>query len=134
MEKVSYFGYGANRDLKMMEWITGNSNLKGKSAVLKGYALCVQRLDQIPNTIASTAPAPYSAREIVAANWQSTFSSYTIKEDPESEVHGTVWELSPQDRELVRDWELVDFGWYIDLTVKVITEAGQEVKVQTEGL
>lgn len=124
MEKVLYFGYGANRDPKMMEWITGNPNLTGRQAVLKGYTLCVQRLDQIPD----------SARENVTANWPQSFTSYTIKEDPEGEVHGTLWELTPQDRELVRDWELIDLGWYKDLKVKVTTEDGQEIEVQTEGI
>lgn len=134
MAEVLYFGYGANRDPKMMEWITGAKNLKGKPAVLKGFKLCVQRLDQIPDTVAPTAPAPYSARENVAANWPSSFTSYTIKNDTEGEVHGVVWELSEQERELVRDWELIDFGWYRDISAKVTTEDDQEVEVQTEGL
>lgn len=132
--KVLYFGYGANRDQKMMEWITGTKELKGTPAVLKGYKLVVQRLDQIPDEVLPTAPAPYSARHNVAANWAESFTSYTIKEDSESEVHGTLWELSQQDRDLVRDWELIDFGWYKDLNVKVKTEDGKELEVQTEGI
>lgn len=132
--KVLYFGYGANRDQKMMEWITGTKELKGTPAVLKGYKLVVQRLDQIPDLALSAAPAPFSAREMVVMNWPEDFTSYTIKEDPEGEVHGTLWELSPQDRDLVRDWELIDFGWYKDLKVTVKTEDGRELEVQTEGI
>lgn len=134
MEKVLYFGYGANRDPKMMGWITGNTELKGKPAVLKGYRLVVQRLDQIPDEILDTAPVSYSARDMIVANWPDSFTSYTIKEDPEGEVHGTLWELTQQDRDLVRDWELIDFGWYKDRRVKVTTEDGQELEVQTEGI
>ena len=133
-EKILYFGYGANRDPKMMEWITGNPNLKARPGVLKGYNLCVQRLDQVPDTVAETAPVPSTPRKILEDNWPSTFTSYIIREDPEGEVTGTIWELTPQERELVRDWELIDFGWYRDLRVKVITEDGQELEVQTEGL
>ena len=46
---------------------------------------------------------------------------------------GTVWELIPLERELVRDWELVDFGWYNDIEGKAVTKDGQEVEIQTEG-
>ncbi len=136
-QKILYFGYGANRDPKMMEWITGNKNLIGKPGILKGYALCVQRLDQIPDTVSPTAPAPYSLspREIVInGGWPESFESYTVKKDPQGEVFGTIWVLTPQDRELVRDWELIDFGWYKDISTKVQTADGQVLEIQTEGV
>lgn len=78
-KKIFYFGYGANRDPKMMEAITGKKNLVGRPAVLKGYSLCVQRLDQVPDTIAPSAPAPVSPRTILKDNWSPTFTSYIIK-------------------------------------------------------
>lgn len=131
---IQYFGYGANRDLRMMKAITGADDLSGRPATLKGYGLFVQRFDQIPDVVSQTAPAPVSPREIIRANWPETFTSYTIKPDPESEVTGTIWELTPLQRELVRDWELIDFGWYQDSAVEVLTEDGQLVKVQTEIL
>jgi len=133
-DTILYFGYGANRDPKMMEWITGNPNLKGKPGVLKGFKLCVQRLDQIPDTVAEAVPVQVSPRKILSNNWPKTFTSYIIKEDSQSKVHGIVWELTLQERELVRDWELIDFGWYKDIETKVTTEDGLEVSVQTEGL
>ena len=132
-DKVLYFGYGANRDARMMKAITG-ADLKGKPAVLRDFKLVVQKLDQLPDTILSTAPAPVSPRAAVAANWLESFESYNIKENPDGKVTGTLWELTPQERELVRDWELVDFGWYEDKKVKIITQDGQEVEAQTEGL
>ena len=112
MDKVLYFAYGANRDIKMMQAITGSSELKGKPATLKGYSLYVQRLDQVPDTVSENSPAPISPRDLLKESWPDTFTSYIIKEDPEGEVAGVVWELTPLQRELVRDWELVDFGWY----------------------
>ena len=135
-KKILYFGYGANRDPKMMEWITGNKTLVGRPGVLKGYTLCVQKLSQVPDSVFPTAPAPFSARaNIIAGGWTQTFTSYNIKEDPKGEVYGTIWELSPQDRELVRDWELIDFGWYKDIKdITAETEDGQRVKIETEGL
>ncbi len=132
-QKILYFGYGANRDPKMMEWITGNKDLVGKPGILKGYALCIQRKDQVPDEVSITAPAPLSARQLLD-NWPETFESYNIKKDSTGEVYGTVWVLTPQDRELVRDWELIDFGWYKDIATKVQTEEGQILEVQTEGM
>ena len=134
MDKVLYFAYGANRDIKMMQAITGSSELKGKPATLKGYSLYVQRLDQVPDTVSENSPAPISPRDLLKESWPDTFTSYIIKEDPEGEVDGVVWKLTPLQRELVRDWELVDFGWYGDINTEVTLEDGQNVKVQTEGL
>lgn len=136
-KKVLYFGYGANRDLRMMAAITGNANLVGKSGILKGFRLCVQRLDQIPDTILSTAPAPISPRQtILDAGWDNSFKSYTMKPGSESDiVSGTIWELTPLERELVRNWELIDFGWYQDRTdIMAKTLDYQNIKVETEIL
>lgn len=124
-EKVLYFGYGANREPAMMEAITGNANLVGKPAVLRGYELCVQRLDQVPDI----------PRRILDASWSPKFTSYTIRTGaPDDEVYGTLWELTPLERELVRNWELIDLGWYRDMQVKITTEDGQEIEARTEGL
>lgn len=131
---ILYFGYGANRDARMMKAITGTKDLKGKPAVIEGYTLVVQRLDQIPNSVAPNAPAPFSPRHNVAVNWPGSFIRHTITEDPDGKVSGTLWELTQQERDLVRDWELIDFGWYRDLTVIAETQDGQKNQVQTEGM
>src|SRR3990170_7671433 len=108
-ETVLYFGYGANSRREMMEAITGNPHLVGHPAALKGFRLCVQRLDQVPE----------AARKILRDHWPESFESYIIKPGSESdEVAGTVWDLTPLERELVRDWELVDVGWYQDMEGK----------------
>lgn len=133
-DKVLYFGYGANRESRMMAAITGNPDLVGRSAVLKGFRLCVQRLDQVPDTVSPTSPAPVSPRKILQNNWPETFESYTIKPDKKSEVHGVIYELTALERELVRDWELIDFGWYKDTKGKAVTKDGREVEVVTEAL
>ena len=122
-KKILYFGYGANSQREMMEAITGNRSLKGRPGILKGYTLCVQKLSQ----------APDSVRKILLDSWGDNFETYIIKPDKNGEVTGTIWELFPQDRELVRDWELVDFGWYKDMKGKAETVDGQIFDVQTEG-
>lgn len=93
--KVLYFGSGANREKGMIEWVTGNPNLKGIPAVLEGYGLYVQKLDQVPKG---------KIREILKrAGWNEGFTTYMIKPKAGGKVVGTLWELSLQERELVRD-------------------------------
>lgn len=134
--KVYYFGYGANRDPRMISAITGRSEaeLKGQPSVLEGYTLAVQRLDQLPNKVLSTAPYPASPRQIVHNAWGDQFESYVIKVDPNGRVVGTVWELTPLERERVRDWELLEFGWYHDVEASVRLEDGSEISIVTEAI
>jgi len=123
-KKILYFGYGANSQREMMEAITGNKNLAGQQGILRGFKLCVQRMDQVPDL----------PKRILKDSWGDDFETYIIKPGEETdEVMGTVWELIPLERELVRDWELVDFGWYNDIEGKAVTKDGQEVEIQTEG-
>jgi len=134
VDKKQYFGYGANRDQKMMEWITGNANLEGKSAVLKDFQLCIQRLDQVPDIVTESSPAPISPRKILENNWGKDFKSYIIKPSTGKEVHGMLWELSALERELVREWELVEYGWYVDIKSEVTIEGSTVLDIETEGL
>lgn len=134
-EKVLYFGYGANRDPRMISAITGRpiAELTGRSAILEGYNLAVQRLDQVPDRALDSAPAPLSPRQMLA-DWGEDFRSYVIHPEENGRVSGTVWELSTEERELVRDWELVDFGWYKDCEGQALTKDGQEISIVSEML
>lgn len=132
--KVLYFGYGANSQREMMEAITGNENLVGQSGVLRGFKLCIQRMSQVPDSVFPNSPVAVSPKQILKESWPDNFETYIIKPGEETdEVAGTVWELTPLERELVRDWELVDFGWYKDIKGKALTTDGKEVDIQTEG-
>ncbi|MBI4089358.1 MAG: hypothetical protein HY424_01465 [Candidatus Levybacteria bacterium] len=134
-QKILYFGYGANSQREMMEAITGNRNLVGQPGVLKGFKLCVQRMDQVPDSVSPNSPVPVSPKQIIKDNWPDSFETYIIKPgDDADRVVGTVWELTPLERELVRDWELVDFGWYKDIKGKAVTQDVKEINIETEGL
>ena len=123
--KILYFGYGANSQKEMMEAITGNRNLVGQPGILKGFKLCIQGMVHVPD----------SAKKILKENWPDSFETYIIKPGEEAdEIIGTVWELNPLERELVRDWELIDFGWYKDKKAKAVTADGQEIDIETESL
>ena len=135
-EKVSYFGYGANRDPRMMGWITKRDpeTLVGQPAALEGYGLAVQRLDQVPNVATPDSPIPKSARDLLEESWKDDFTSYVIFPRTDGQVAGVIWELTPEERERVRDWELIDFGWYEDTNGMAKTLEGQRVPVITERL
>jgi hypothetical protein len=136
IEVVRYFGYGANRDPKMIAAITGKkvSELSGQPGVLLDFDIAVQALDQVPDVVAEDSPVPKSPREMVKKNWPESFTSYVIQHAIGGRVAGTIWELTPDDRERVRDWELIDFGWYQD-TVGVAEAAdGTRVDIVTEQL
>ena len=77
-----------------------------------------------------------SPQQILKENWGENFESYVMfRADKDSEVMGTIWELTNQERELVRNWELIDFGWYEDLRGAYANNVeGEEVVVETEVL
>ena len=136
MNKVNYFGYGANRDQKMIAAITGLSETelegRGYPAILEGYSLALQRLDQVTDVVAEGMPT--SPRDVLAENWGEDFTSYVIVSNPEGKVAGTVWELTPEERERIRDWELVDLGWYEDYEAEITTPEGERISVIGEKL
>jgi hypothetical protein len=136
MNKILYAGYGANRDLKMMQAITGNSNLVGKEAILRGVELCVQGFDQIPDIILPTAPIPRSPKSIMIGPWgeNSDFQTYVIRYSSAGEVACRIFEISPLERALVAEWEMIAFGWFKEMNLKAYLEDGSEIAVTTEGL
>jgi len=124
MKIVAYFGYGANADEEMMAAITGrNGIIPADSAVLEGYQLCIQKFDEMPEKVQS----------ILSAHWTPEFRSYTIKKG-DGEVGGTIWYLTEQERELVKNWEIVGL-WYQAETVSPYNyTTGRRTPVETERL
>ena len=133
---MKYFGYGANKTAEMIAAITGKplETLKGIPVVLKGYEIGIQRFDQIPDTLMEGSMLPVPVKEIIGGAWSDpeSFETYVIRPG-DGEVHGTMWDLTEQDRALVQDWELVG-DWYKEQMVTVIDESGQELELQTEIL
>lgn len=130
-DKILYFAYGNNREPEIMQALTGNKNLVGHEATLKGYVLGIQRLDQIPKT--RLLGLPVSPYEAIKRNWDDSFESYVIKPG-EGEVKGMVWELTPEERELIRDWELIDLGWYKDAKGEADLKDGRKIEIETYAL
>ena len=118
-----------------MEAITGNKNLVGHTAILPGYKLCLQKLHHVPDLVFPNSPIPISPRKILETAWRDDFESYSIIKGGEGdEVVGVVWELTPEERDLVREWELIDFGWAKDIEAIVSIEGNTKIKILTEGI
>jgi hypothetical protein len=135
VKKIFYFGYGPNRRKEIIGAITANDNLVGYRAYLRGHILCTQKLHHISDCVFPSSPLPLSPRKILQSAWKDNFKSYTIIKGKKSdEIDGTIWELTPQEFDLVREWELTDFGWSKEIKAKAITKEGQVIDVVTEGV
>lgn len=114
-----------------MQALTGNKNLVGHEAILKGFKLNLQRLDQVPDV---RTIAPKSPREILRESWPDDHEFFAASRDEKDEVAVTVWELNDEERELFRDFELIDLGWYKDGKGKAVTLDGKELDVEVAVL
>lgn len=119
MSEVLYFGYGANRSADMMKAIIGRKP-QGFHAVLRGYELCVQRWEDVPENV----------REILSHHWTPDFRSYCIRPG-KGEVLGNVWSLTELERELFDEWKIYDL-WYQPINVHVKRYDGKEVEVESD--
>jgi len=134
---VYFFGCGTHRDPRMMSFIIGRSatKIKGTPAKLLGYNLRLQELKHVPDIdLFKDDMVHTSVRTILKKNWGKSFKNYVIKKDPESFVVGMIWEITPDELDILKYWELVDFGWYEDCGGIAISEKGEKVAVVTVRL
>lgn len=131
-----YFGYGANSDPFVMQAITGKNTLEGFPATLRGYELCIQNLNQVPDKPVSGALIPVPPRELLLKTWDESFKTYTVRKSyGDSAVNGWIWLLDERDQAFVDNWALKDFGWYKNMDVRVETLIVRQLVVaRTEGL
>lgn len=120
--KVYYFGFGANRDPRMIEAIIGKL-ITGRPAYVDGFELCVQGLKDIPE----------KPREILRKAWGNSFESYVLRKG-NARIYGTLFEMSREDREHISNWELVPEGWAKDTKVIAILEDVTKIKAMTESI
>ncbi|MBI2326808.1 gamma-glutamylcyclotransferase [Candidatus Curtissbacteria bacterium] len=92
---VEYFAYGVNCVSEMMEALLGRIP-KSYAARLNGYELCIQTWDEIPEPV----------RNILSADWGPDFRAYRIRPAEDKSVRGIVWQLSPEELALVKNWEM----------------------------
>ncbi len=111
---LHYFAYGTPRDPEMMEAIIGREP-EGVPGTLYDYQMVIQRAAEIPDRV----------RNILASNWTGEevgqFETYAIRRNIGTRVVGMVWGITPEERELVDNWELNDGLWYRKTDVEVHT-------------
>src|SRR4051812_23050748 len=113
-EMILYAGYGANREPEMLEHIIGRvPNVLGKVAILD-VELCVQKLSQVTQDVAETAPVPKSPHAILVEAWgdDAAFETYASRKKNGSIVDANLFEITPEERALIAEWEMIEFGWY----------------------
>ncbi|EKD86927.1 MAG: hypothetical protein ACD_37C00099G0004 [uncultured bacterium] len=119
MSKLLFFGYGANRSSNKISQIIG-ALPSGQGAIIEGYRLAYQSLDQIPEP----------AKTVLLKIWGNQFNSYTLKKG-EGMVNGVLWEISEDDFQKIKEWEFI--GVWRELTeVDVRTSDGKKLRAFTE--
>ena len=133
-EVIKYFGYGTNRDLAMMEHIIGRKDILGEPAKLPGYDVCIQKADQFRTKIPKNSPVPkYSPRDLIMKGWGPKFEMYVSRPNSKGIAYGTIWYITSFELELVREWEIVDYGCQEDAYGIAITKKGEKIPVITQS-
>jgi len=131
---VKYFGYGSNSDKDMMVHMVGREDLKGEPGKLIGYQLCIQSLDQIRDVIPPNSPLKVSPRQIVRQGFGDVFELFIAIPKPNAVTYGTIWDLTPQEIDLVKEWELVDYGMQEEVQAMAMTSNDLLIQVETQAV
>lgn len=131
---VNYFSYVTRDGEKMMAAIFGRENISHEEATLQGYELCIQTAKDITDEILPTCPLPFSPRSILTRKRGEDFELYTIRPNLNENLPGTIWRVTPEEYQYLRNYELIDCGMSEDIVAKARTESGESVTVQTYGL
>lgn len=131
---IKYFGFGTNKDLDMMVHIVGRSDLRGEPGKLIGYEVCIQRASQMRTEIPENSPWKVPPRDIITKSWSPDFLMYVSKPNPEAVAFGTIWDLTPEEVELVKEWECVEYGVQDEVNALALDSQGNQIAVETQSL
>lgn len=131
---VKYFGYGSNSDKDMMAHMVGREDLKGKPGRLVGYQLCVQSLDQIRNVVPKNSPIKISPQQLIRQNYGDTFDLFIAVAKPDAVAYGTIWDLTLEEIDLVKEWELVEYGMQEEVQAMAMTFDEEIIQVETQAV
>jgi len=131
---VKYFGFGSNKDLDMMTHMVGRLDLKGEPGILFGYELCIQKTKNIRDIIPSYSPISISPREIIRKGFGDSFELYIARPQPDSVIKGTIWDLTVEELNLVKEWELVNYGMQEEVKAIASDLKGDIINVETQAL
>ncbi len=106
---ASFFAYGPAADPDVITAITGRKPLDSRPAILSGFVLCIQGVNDIPDL--KIPGLPQTARQIIRESWGADFKMYVIRKG-DGKVKGVVYTIRKEDMGAMEDWELVNFKWY----------------------
>jgi hypothetical protein len=123
MDTILFFGYGTYRDREKIKRIIGRDPGEGEDAILEGYDLLIQTLDQIPSM----------ARKVLEKVWGEKFRAYTIRKG-NGIIIGKIWKLDKTDIDKIKDWEFMNGSeqWRELATVTIKSKSGETFSVVTE--
>ena len=130
---INYFGFGTNCDLEMMQHMIGRDKIEGEPGRLMGYELCIQRADQFRTEIPDTSPVDISPRDLIMKGWGPKFEMFVSRPNPDGVIYGTIWKITPEELEYVREWEIVDYGAQEDAYGMAVNSKGEIVEVITQS-
>ncbi|MBI4919075.1 hypothetical protein HY837_04035 [archaeon] len=130
---IAYFGFGTNRDLAMMQHMIDRKKIKGEHGRLIGYEITIQKANQFRTEIPKTSPYPVSPKNLILRSWGPKFEMFTSRPNPTGVAYGTIWYITPEELELVREWEIVDYGCQEDAFGIAVTKKGKLVNVITQS-
>lgn len=131
---IKYFGFGTNKDLAMMQHIVGRDDLKGEPGKLLGYKVCIQKSRDMRSEIPETSPIKKPPRDIIVENWGPDFDMFVSIPDPNGVAYGTIWDLTPEEVELVKEWECVEYGLQDEVWGMAMDSSGNLIQVETQSL
>jgi hypothetical protein len=108
-------------DDELIQTLTGESVRAREAAVLEGYDLVVQRLDQVPEI----------PQRIIRESWGDSFESYNLTPG-EGHISGIKCKVTKDQWDRLDDWEFGEFGWFVPKEVEIKNVAtGETEKVMT---
>lgn len=131
---VKYFSYVVNENIEMLQALFGRKNLLYEDAILQGYELCIQTVNDVSNKIPSSSPLKKSPREIMKDFFGANYELYVIRANSQKKVSGKIWYVSPEEYEYLREWEMIEYGMSEDIVARAINDDGDSMTVSTYGL
>lgn len=125
MNEITVFLTALLSDDELMETLTGAVVKDKEPAVLEGYDLVVQRLDQVPEI----------PQKIIRGSWGDNFESYNLAPG-EGRINGIKCKVTQNQWRRLDDWEFGEFGWFVPKEVQVrnlVTGRSERVMTMVMG-
>lgn len=129
------FQYVTGQHSEMIGKMVGRDQIKSEIGILiPGTELCIQKIPNIRDDVPENSPDTRSSRQILTDNFDENFELYLVRPNPHNQSAGAIWYITPEEFDLARDWELVDYGCQEDFKTIAITSDGIFKAVVVHGL